>query len=62
MAANVESALVDSVANRGTGAEFETNYGQGVADEYQRLIETGGALPLDRQQRAMELENNPITD
>ena len=64
MAANVESALVDSIANRGTGAEFETNYGQRVADEYQRLIETGGALPLDRQQRAMELENirSPIDD
>ena len=64
MAAEVEGALVDSLANRGTGAEFETQYGQGVADEYQRLMETGGALPLDRQQRAMELENirSPLDD
>lgn len=64
MASELEGALVDSIANRGTGAEFETEYGQGVADEYQRLIETGGALPLDRQQRAMELENirSPLDD
>tara|TARA_R110002020_G_scaffold225657_5_gene435738 strand:- start:9161 stop:10951 length:1791 start_codon:yes stop_codon:yes gene_type:complete len=57
LAANVEGALTDSVKHRGTGAEFETKVGQSAADEYMRLIESGGALPLDRQQRAMELEN-----
>ena len=64
MASELEGALIDSIANRGTGAEFETEYGQGVADEYQRLIETGGALPFDRQQRAMEIENirSPLDD
>ena len=56
MAGETESALVDSLANRGTGAEFETRFGQGVQDELQRLIDTGGALPVDRQQRAMEVE------
>lgn len=56
MAGETEAALVDSLANRGTGAEFETRFGQGVQDELQRLIDTGGALPVDRQQRAMEVE------
>ena len=64
MASEVEGALVDSIANRGTGAEFETNIGQNAADEYMRLIESGGALPFDRQQRAMEIENirSPLDD
>jgi hypothetical protein len=56
MAAETESALRGSLADRGTGAEFETLFGQGVQNELQQLIDAGGALPVDRQRRAMELE------